>query len=216
MFERFTGSARDAVVRAQDEARALGHPAIGTSHLLLALLAGDDRTVHLLTAHGVDTAGARAALERVLGRTPPAPAGGPAPDEDAAALAALGFDLDRIRAAVEAAFGPGALDVRPEPPRRRGLLRLAPRRRALPEIERLRMPDRPGAGHIPFSPDAKKALELALREALRLGDRHIGTEHLLLGLLRGGDTVAVGMLVRLDVPPAGLRRAVEEGRRRSA
>ena len=53
------------------------------------------------------------------------------------------------------------------------------------------------SGHIPFSPRAKKVLELSLREALHLGADYIGTEHLLLGLLREGDGVAAQVLVRL-------------------
>ncbi|MBI4940698.1 MAG: hypothetical protein HY830_08125, partial [Actinobacteria bacterium] len=85
-----------------------------------------------------------------------------------------------------------------------------------PEIELLRGPGGAARGPIPSGRDAKKALELSLREALRLGDGWIGTEHVLLGLLRDGDTVAAGMLAELGVERAGLRRAVEEGRRRSA
>ena len=46
------------------------------------------------------------------------------------------------------------------------------------------------AGHIPFTPKAKKVLELALREALQLGHDYIGTEHILLGLIREGEGVA--------------------------
>ncbi len=52
------------------------------------------------------------------------------------------------------------------------------------------------AGHMPFTPRAKKVLELSLREALQLGDDHIGAEHILLGLLREGDGVAAQVLVR--------------------
>jgi ATP-dependent Clp protease ATP-binding subunit ClpC len=52
-------------------------------------------------------------------------------------------------------------------------------------------------GHIPFTARAKKVLELSLREALQLGDNHIGTEHILLGLLRLGDGTAAQVLVRL-------------------
>jgi ATP-dependent Clp protease ATP-binding subunit ClpC len=53
------------------------------------------------------------------------------------------------------------------------------------------------AGHIPFTPRAKKVLELSLREALQLGHTYIGTEHILLGLIREGDGVAAQVLVRL-------------------
>jgi ATP-dependent Clp protease ATP-binding subunit ClpC len=52
-------------------------------------------------------------------------------------------------------------------------------------------------GHIPFTPRAKKVLELSLREALQLGHTYIGTEHILLGLIHEGDGVAAQVLVRL-------------------
>lgn len=53
---------------------------------------------------------------------------------------------------------------------------------------------KPLSGHIPFTPPAKKVLELALREALQLNHTHIGTEHILLGLIREGDGVAAQVL----------------------
>jgi hypothetical protein len=53
------------------------------------------------------------------------------------------------------------------------------------------------SGHIPFTPRAKKVLELSLRESLQLGHNYIGTEHILLGLIREGDGVAAQVLVRL-------------------
>ena len=53
------------------------------------------------------------------------------------------------------------------------------------------------SGHIPFTPRAKKVLELSLREAIQLGHSYIGTEHILLGLIREGDGVAAQVLVRL-------------------
>ncbi|MDX6396314.1 MAG: ATP-dependent Clp protease ATP-binding subunit ClpC [Streptosporangiaceae bacterium] len=56
--------------------------------------------------------------------------------------------------------------------------------------------DAPG-GHIPFTPRAKKVLELSLREALQLGHDYIGTEHILLGLIREGEGVAARVLVSL-------------------
>jgi ATP-dependent Clp protease ATP-binding subunit ClpC len=51
------------------------------------------------------------------------------------------------------------------------------------------------SGHVPFTPRAKKVLELALREALQLGHNYIGTEHVLLGLLQEGEGVACQVLV---------------------
>jgi ATP-dependent Clp protease ATP-binding subunit ClpC len=64
------------------------------------------------------------------------------------------------------------------------------------------------ADHIPFTPRAKKVLELSLREALQLGHNYIGTEHLLLGLLREGEGVAAQVLVRLGAELSQLRSAV--------
>jgi ATP-dependent Clp protease ATP-binding subunit ClpC len=55
----------------------------------------------------------------------------------------------------------------------------------------------PPSEHIPFTPRAKKVLELSLREAIQLGHNYIGTEHILLGLLREGEGVACQVLVRL-------------------
>jgi len=64
------------------------------------------------------------------------------------------------------------------------------------------------SGHIPFTPRAKKVLELSLREALQLGHNYIGTEHILLGLLREGEGVAAQVLVRLGADLNRVRRQV--------
>ncbi|MBC3190766.1 Clp protease [Pseudonocardia sp. C8] len=109
---------------------------------------------------------------------------------DADALATLGIDLDEVRRAAEESFGPGALD------------RTGGRR------------GRWFAGHIPFEKASKKALELALREAIRLGDRTIGTEHLLLGLLHP-EHAASRILGAYGVTLDGVRRAVAERGRRA-
>jgi ATP-dependent Clp protease ATP-binding subunit ClpA len=97
---------------------------------------------------------------------------------DGDALAAIGIDLDEIRRRAEASFGPGALE--------RGR--------------------RPRGGHVPISPDAKKALELSLREAVAAGDRDIGDAHVLLGILREGG--ANDLLRAVGVDPAALREAL--------
>src|SRR5215468_9697956 len=57
------------------------------------------------------------------------------------------------------------------------------------------------SGHIPFTPRTKKVLELSLREAQRLGDDHIGTEHILLVLVREGDGVGAQILERQGASP---------------
>ena len=103
---------------------------------------------------------------------------------DAAGLATLGIDLEEVRRQAEETFGPGALD----------------RTRAAR--------GRWQGGHIPFERDAKKALELGLREAVRLGHGFIGTEHLLLGLLHDGR--ARDVLVARGVGLDGTRALVEE------
>ena len=66
------------------------------------------------------------------------------------------------------------------------------------------------SGHIPFTPRAKKSLELSLREALQLGDGYIGTGHLLLGLIHHGDNVAVKILDNLGADLKDLRARVTE------
>lgn len=101
----------------------------------------------------------RAAVQAALDRFLQAGAG---PELDADALDSIGIDLDAVREKVEATFGPGALDR----PGRGGS---------------------PGRGHIPFTPRAKKVLELGLREALALHSKEIRPDHLLLGLLREGE-----------------------------
>ncbi|MCT1872195.1 ATP-dependent Clp protease ATP-binding subunit [Brevibacterium luteolum] len=64
------------------------------------------------------------------------------------------------------------------------------------------------SGHIPFTPRAKKVLELSLREALQLGHTYIGTEHILLGLIREGEGVAAQVLVKLGADLARVRQEV--------
>jgi ATP-dependent Clp protease ATP-binding subunit ClpA len=64
------------------------------------------------------------------------------------------------------------------------------------------------SGHIPFTPRAKKVLELSLREALQLGHNYIGTEHILLGLIREGDGVAAQVLAKLGADLNRVRQQV--------
>jgi prophage maintenance system killer protein len=75
-------------------------------------------------------------------------------------------------------------------------------------------------GHIPFTPRSKKVLELALREALQLGHNYIGTEHILLGLVREGEGVAAKVMVELgaDLPRvrAQVMELLDDGPRRTA
>ncbi len=99
-------------------------------------------------------------------------------DQDREALRAIGIEVDQIRARVEESFGPGALE-------RAGFPR-----------------------HLPFSPRSKKVMELSLREALRLRHDYIGTEHILLGLLREGQGLAARVLADSGVRADDLRGRV--------
>jgi hypothetical protein len=67
--------------------------------------------------------------------------------------------------------------------------------------------EQPG-GHIPFTPRAKKVLELSLREALELGHNYIGTEHILLGLLREGEGIGAQVLIKLGAARDQVRQVV--------
>ena len=96
---------------------------------------------------------------------------------DAEALSTLGIDLDAVRSTVEEVFGPGALGAR----------------------------RRPRRGHIPFTPRAKKVLELSLREALAMGSRTISDGHVALGLLREGQGLAMKVLHDRGIDPQALR-----------
>jgi ATP-dependent Clp protease ATP-binding subunit ClpC len=77
--------------------------------------------------------------------------------------------------------------------------------------------DHESTAHIPFTPAAKQTLELSLAESVGLGHRYVGTEHLLLGLLRTGDNVAVRVLTELGADLDGARaeivRILDEYRR---
>jgi len=138
VFERFTERARQVVVLAQDEARALSHNYIGTEHLLLGLLREEEGLA-------------------------------------ARVLESLGIELEAVRSRVENIVGRGEAVT---------------------------------TGQIPFTPNAKKTLELSLREALGLGHNYIGTEHVLLGLARANEGVARQILDESDVDAERIRNEV--------
>ncbi|MFD2768174.1 Clp protease N-terminal domain-containing protein [Micromonospora eburnea] len=191
MFERFTDRARAVVQHAVDEARSEGRRPVGTEHLLLGVLAdGDNLAVRVLTEQGIRAEALRAAVARHL-----ASGVDGLGTADAAALREIGIDLAAIVARIEESFGPDALrEAEPTPRRRWGR--------------------RHDGGR--FSPRAKKALELSLREALRLRHHHIGTEHILLGLLREGNGPAAQVLAEAGADLDDLRRRVEAALRTAA
>jgi ATP-dependent Clp protease ATP-binding subunit ClpA len=181
MFERFTDRARQVAMDAQVTARRLGHGYVGTEHILLGLLHGDGIAARVLASLGVTASAVEREVLAEVGR-------GPLDTGDAEALGAIGIDLEEVRRRVEASFGPGALQWRPGP----GCGGRAPR----------------FGGHIPFTPRAKKVLELSLREALALKHKYIGTEHILLGLVREGEGLAMLVLTRLGAGPEVIRTRV--------
>ena len=201
MFERFTSAARDVVVRAREESSQLRHAHIGTEHLLLALLSPEAGvSSQVLRAAGVDAEHVRAEIQRHVGSAPGTLSA--LSDEDAAALRSIGIDLHAVVSRIEETLGQEALAPRCSEPRRsrRGWLRR----------------HRGHGGHRPFTPRAKKMLELSLREAIHLRHKEIGTEHLLLGLLREGEGLAAQILVDAGVSLDALRRAVLEARPEAA
>jgi ATP-dependent Clp protease ATP-binding subunit ClpA len=112
------------------------------------------------------------------------------PVSEAEALATLGIDIDQVRRRVEEAFGPGAL-------------------------QRRRASDGPLSRHLPFERESKKALELALREAVRLKHNSIGTEHLLLGLLHSegaARTILADRGIQLDAARIIVEEMVDDRR----
>ncbi|MGC9666353.1 Clp protease N-terminal domain-containing protein [Planosporangium sp. 12N6] len=184
MFERFTMNARQVVVLSQQAARELHHPFIGTEHLLLALLdSGCGATHVILREAGVTRERVLADINRMV-RPDAVPLG----EGDAAALEAIGIDLEAVRAKVEELFGPGALQPT-QPEGRRGWLR----RKVIGD-------------HRPFSVRAKKVLELSLREAVALRHNFIAPEHILLGILRESGGLAAKILAEEGLNVTVLRR----------
>ena len=150
MFERFEPAARQAFFDAMQEAGQAGQDAVRSEHVLIGLLREPGPAADALTAAGLELAALRARLPR----------GGPdAPDGrdglDASALSTLGIDLDAVRRATDAAFGPGALDRVAVPGRRR----------------------------LPIADDAKRSLAGAVRQAQQLSQRSISSGHMLVAIL---------------------------------
>jgi ATP-dependent Clp protease ATP-binding subunit ClpA len=174
MFERFTTQARQAVHLALSEARVLGASRIGTEHLLLGLAHGrSGAAADALRAAGVDAT-------RLRTLTVAQPDSAPL---DADSLAVLGIDLDEVRRAAEAAFGPGALD--------------RPARSPGSPTTRFRM-----------TQDAKDAIASGLRVAQGRHDHEVTSGHLLAGLIDQGDNEALRLLAAAGVDPAALRADV--------
>ena len=191
MFERFTDKARKVVILAKNKAAERGDDQIRPVHMLYGLTAADGVAARALTALGVDAA----AVERELGRAggaSPGPPGAPdmAAGGDAEALAAIGIDLDEIKRRIEESFGPGALDRVPLTPK------------GPPNW----------TGRLPLSEAAKLSLAQSLREARALHHSYIGTEHVLLGLMRVAERQPRGGFAAATLPDLGLDPATTRDR----
>lgn len=179
MFERFTRKARQSLIAAQTSAQELGHPLLGSEHLLLGLALVDGVASKVLRSAGIEAVGVREGIVRRRATV----------HDDADALRAIGIDLAEVRARVESAFGEGALD---------------------------RPAKRSRTGAPPFEPELKKALERSLREALSLKHSYIGTEHLLLAIVRLGKGEAYEILRDRIGDPTELRPKVMEALRQAS
>jgi ATP-dependent Clp protease ATP-binding subunit ClpA len=167
MFERFSRNARVSVVLAQEVARELDADEIRPEHLLVGVLQSAGRDLSsLLGSYGLTAEGIRG---RLAAADSP---GEESFDDDAEALRSIGIDLRKVRDSVARTFGADAFD---------NALRKSGRRRRR-------------RGHIPLTKPAKKVLELALREALAHKDNWIGCEHIMLGILRGGDRFTLSLI----------------------
>ncbi len=167
MFIRFTDRSRRCVRAAFEEARMLGHDALGDEDLLLGILRADEGAgAEVLTSLGVTLQGVREGSEEML----------------ADALSSIGISLEDVRREAGDAF-------------------------------EMRLPD---DRRIPFSPRAKNALVGARKEMRRLGDNYLGTEHVLLGILRIQDGTAIRILASMGVSPETLEDRLFELRGRAA
>ena len=248
MLERFTDGARHVLVQAQKDARRLGHNYIGCEHLLLAATEAAEPAAAVLRDHGVTPERVEAEILRTIGRggvgsVGPAGPADPLHDLDREALAAIGIDLDVVRARLEAAFGPDALTRAVLAHKRGGaacqrsrrpawgkgpvarLMHVRRTRRArrgatsvlVPHGRGPRFTDPPSrSGHIPFTPRAKKTLEISLRESLSLNDNYIGVQHLALALLVADDGVVPRILSALGTTKASLRTAILDRYRKAS
>lgn len=168
VFERFTRNARVAVVLAQEDARELEARDIRPEHLLVGVLQSSGHALaELLDGFGLTAVAVRARLMAGLRVDEQSF------DEDAQALRSIGIDLGAVRDSVAQSFGADAFDSALQRSGRRSRIR----------------------GHIPFARSTKKAIELALREAIAHGDKEIRSEHLLLGILRGADKTVIELIV---------------------
>jgi hypothetical protein len=181
MFEKFAADARQTIVAAKAKAEARGDRQVGAAHLLYALTVTDGVASRVLAGLGVRAAVA----EQALGS-----AGGGASAE---ALRTIGIDLDEVRRKAEESFGEGALD------------------RVLPGSASNGLARRWSGERGSLDRDVRTALGMSLTAARALHSGHLGTEHLLLGLVGAGErspSAVPGLLARVGLDAMRVRERV--------
>jgi ATP-dependent Clp protease ATP-binding subunit ClpA len=235
MDERFNREARTVIVYAQRHARRLGHHYVGCEHFLLAAVFSAEPAGEVLRAHGLTPDRVEELIvQRVgLGAGP-----GLFADLDSDALAAVGIDLEAVRARAEAHFtredlarADRAVHCQARPPGRRIPLRSRVRVSPLRSLRRRRvrraastvteplpwpaeLPGRYRAtgpappGYIPFTPGAKTTLQRTHHEALTLREPSAGVQHIVLALTTANTGPILPILSATGTTPAALRTAV--------
>jgi RNA polymerase sigma factor (sigma-70 family) len=223
-FDKFTHDARNALHHAQEEARRLNHDQIGPEHILLGLLRETNTVASVaLKGRDLDLRKARSAVESITGRgdrkvteqkglTPRAKrvielAVDEARDLNHDYIGSEHILLGLLREGTE--HGQGMLE-------RLNIRPIMVRRVLLMLLESVESPDAPShqaqSSHDQFdkfTERARKVLQLAQEEAQRFNHNYIGTEHILLGLVREGDGVAARVLNNLGIELHKVRSAVE-------
>ena len=180
MFERFTNRARNVLGLAQEEAKELNHNFLGTEHLLLGLLREGQGV------GGRTLAALGIELESTRSDVAEIVGLGAGLVSDAEVLRSIGIDLDEVLRAAAESFGADKVD------------------------HLVRNGSCQDTAKAAYVPRAKKVLELSVREALRLGHKYIGTEHILLAIVREGEGVAAQILIRRTSGLDAVRDAVLE------
>jgi ATP-dependent Clp protease ATP-binding subunit ClpA len=193
MADYMTRDARAVAICAYEHAIRLGHRYLGGEHFLLALVSADQPAGAVLRGRGVTPERVGEQIVRLAGV-------GLFGDLDRGALAAIGIDVDAVRARIEASFGPEALTQAGQAVRRGPHLpRLNPRRVSGAERDGVFLPHTSGVGQI---------LQNARREAQAWHHTQIGVEHLALGLLAVSGGPVPPILAALGVSAPALRAAI--------
>ncbi len=198
---RMTRDAVAVAIGAYEHALRLGHRYLGSEHFLLALASANQPTGTVLREHGVTP---ERVEEEIARRAGVALFG----DLDRDALAAIGIDVNAVRASIEASFGPDVLTSASQ------ALHREPRVRRL-DPRRVSGAGRAG-GFLRHSPGAEQSLHIAHAAAQARHDTQITVEHLALGLLAASEGPVPSILSELAVSAAQLRAAIPDRYRQAS